>query len=224
MGQRSQIYIRYEDRGYKALIANYYQWNYGERMISRARYGIEMLADIISSKRTCSEYHSKIEHYFDVNFDMGDIAVHCDILKEYLLLSNNNELLNDFIFSYDNNDGKLLLDVSDDGIKYAFLDCDNSINNIMAANDYMQWDCGENWKEPTKYFDNEDIKTCLNNINIIQNNATLMTAEEITDFLNTDYSEFLKEFEEFEFRLTSEYLKNLRKRKRDRDKTTANVK
>ena len=40
MGQRSQIYVRYNK---KLVIANYYQWNYGEQMISRARYGIEYI-------------------------------------------------------------------------------------------------------------------------------------------------------------------------------------
>ena len=42
MGQRSQIYVRLKDKeGNKYLIAKYFQWNYGERMISRAKYGIE---------------------------------------------------------------------------------------------------------------------------------------------------------------------------------------
>lgn len=34
MGQRSQIYVRYNE---KLLFARYFQWNYGTRMISRAR-------------------------------------------------------------------------------------------------------------------------------------------------------------------------------------------
>lgn len=38
MGQRSQIYLRYNG---KLVFASYFQWNYGERMISRARWGIE---------------------------------------------------------------------------------------------------------------------------------------------------------------------------------------
>lgn len=44
MGQRSQIYIRFNDNRMesgKGLIALYYQWNYGERMVSRARQIIE---------------------------------------------------------------------------------------------------------------------------------------------------------------------------------------
>jgi len=42
MGQRSQIYVRYNK---KLVVTNYYQWNYGERMIRRARYGIEYIKD-----------------------------------------------------------------------------------------------------------------------------------------------------------------------------------
>lgn len=58
MGQRSQIYIRYnvnyvygsatdhpKTQNFKGLIARYFQWNYGERMISRARYIIEEIKD-----------------------------------------------------------------------------------------------------------------------------------------------------------------------------------
>lgn len=46
MGQRSQIYVRYNKKDMngvncKKLIANYYQWNYGERMISRATGGVQ---------------------------------------------------------------------------------------------------------------------------------------------------------------------------------------
>ena len=58
MGERSQIYIRYnvnymigsltenpEAHNYKGLIARYFQWNYGERMVIRARYVIESIKD-----------------------------------------------------------------------------------------------------------------------------------------------------------------------------------
>ena len=39
MGQRSQIYVRYtNEKGEHFLTARYFGWNYGERMISRARH------------------------------------------------------------------------------------------------------------------------------------------------------------------------------------------
>ena len=46
MGQRSQIYIRIIDENNNiTLIAKYFQWNYGEKMISRAKYGIEYIKE-----------------------------------------------------------------------------------------------------------------------------------------------------------------------------------
>ena len=44
MGQKSQIYVRFDK---ELVVANYYRWNYGERMISRARYGIEYIKDCL---------------------------------------------------------------------------------------------------------------------------------------------------------------------------------
>ena len=40
MGQRSQIYVRYNG---DIIVANYYQWNYAERMISRTRSILEYI-------------------------------------------------------------------------------------------------------------------------------------------------------------------------------------
>jgi hypothetical protein len=46
MGQRSQIYIRWQkENGDYVLIARYFQWNFSERMISRARALIEELKE-----------------------------------------------------------------------------------------------------------------------------------------------------------------------------------
>ena len=47
MGQRSQIYVRYNKDGINHLIARYYQWNYGERMISRCKHSIEWIKSIL---------------------------------------------------------------------------------------------------------------------------------------------------------------------------------
>ena len=69
MGQRSQIYIRYNNGEVKGLIANYYQWNYGERMISRARWGIESILDTLKYEwyyqQKCNV--TKLSRIFDVN-------------------------------------------------------------------------------------------------------------------------------------------------------------
>ena len=47
MGQRSQIYVRYQKDDANYLVARYYQWNYGERMISRCRHTLEWIREHI---------------------------------------------------------------------------------------------------------------------------------------------------------------------------------
>lgn len=187
MVQRSQIFVRYEENGQKKMIARYYQWNYGERMISRARYGIEWLKDMY---KYTFEFERKLYRILDTNFDMIDCVISSDIIKEFIDddWENDGYTLNNFMFYVqDNNDGKLFIDVLSNGtIKYAFLDYDNK--KIMSGTEYMEWDRGRNWKNPTEYFDQEDIDICIKNIKEINKMATKMTADEVKEFMETDYS------------------------------------
>lgn len=107
---------------------------------------------------------------FDTNFDMHDVAISSDIIKELLGFYNisidSGTIKEDFqvalvkeakenqtehitakqafleyVFTkHDNNDGKLLVDIQDNGIKYCFLDSDVNMDNIMDATAYMIWD------------------------------------------------------------------------------------
>lgn len=44
MGQRSQIFVRFEkELGEKEIVARYFNWNYGERMISRVYHTIDWI-------------------------------------------------------------------------------------------------------------------------------------------------------------------------------------
>ena len=104
MGQRSQIYIRYNvnyvsgsvtnnsiTHNYKGLIARYFGWNYGERMISRARYIIERIQDEFMEWKWFfgdAEKLEKLKRTCDVNFDMKDIVFSSDIIKEVNSTSN----------------------------------------------------------------------------------------------------------------------------------------
>lgn len=111
MGQRSQIYIRFNKDGHKGLIASYFSWNYGERMISRARWGIELIKEMLDEKvfATSEINITKISRVFDTNFDMHDYQVSCNIIKEW---AENfaYENFNDYVFLWqDNNNGKLLI-------------------------------------------------------------------------------------------------------------------
>ena len=188
MGQRSQIYVRYEG---KLIIARYYQWNYGERMISRARYGIEYIKrDIDKGYTFCFTtecYINRYIHIFDTNFDMKDVEISTDIFKEFEEWKVEEPEL-DFkqhCFTYqDNNDGKLLIDISGKTIKYAFLDSETDIKHIMSARQYMDWD-STNWRY-SKYIGAAGIRACKDNIQSINSMARLMTEQEVIDFLQTD--------------------------------------
>ena len=97
----------------------------------------------------------------------------------------------DYVFmSQDNNDGKLFVDIQDDGIKYCFLDSTSNTDNIMDAAAYMTWNhlnhIEPDWTK-SKYITLEQKEKCRKNIITISEMAALMTKEEIEDFINYDY-------------------------------------
>lgn len=189
MGQRSQIYVRYDNENKKGLVANYYQWNYGERMISRARWGIESIKDKLKYNWYYQQESNitKLSRMFDTNFDMKDIQMSRNIITEHREEFPDDNF-NEFVFKMQgNNDGKLFVDIDNDNdiIKYAFLDYDTNIDNIMDGEGYMNWN-NENWLE-SKHLTKEEIFICQENIKFISENAKLMTKEEIEEFMNYDY-------------------------------------
>ena len=117
MGQRSQIYVRLKDKeGNKYLIAKYFQWNYGERMISRAKYGIEYCKNQIDYIGCIESVREQIRRIFDINFDMVDVLISSNIIEEYYDWKKYKEEMtfNEFTFKMqDNNDGKLFVDIDE---------------------------------------------------------------------------------------------------------------
>lgn len=204
MGQRSQIYVRHNDT---VIVANYYGWNYGERMISRARYGMEFVKGYLD-EGFCSilrnrEGIEKLSRVFDVNFDMKDVAISSNLVQEWKDQFAECDDVRDYVFGpQNNNDGKLFVDIQtretkDDlsqfgtllaeaTIKYALLDADCNVENIMDAEKYMEWDMGKNWMVPSEYFSQEDIDVCKANIDAIKGFAMVMTKEEVEAFLVTE--------------------------------------
>lgn len=191
MGQRSQIYIRIKDNYNELpkLYAKYFGWNFGERMISRARHGIGYILD--NDNKLESDYtKEKIDRIFEVNFDMKDIVISSDIIKEWIEQFSDCYKANDYIFKLcDNNDGKLFIDVVQNGeIKFCFTDYDL---NILSPEEYMNWDY-ETWRN-SPYLSKENVEICENNIKFINENAKAMTKEELEEFINFDYSKQIEE-------------------------------
>lgn len=189
MGQRSQIYIRYNIGETKGLIARYYQWNYEERMISRARGIIEALKS--NYWNFGEENIEKLCRICDVNFDMRDIMLSVDIIDEVTDFYDGDYKN---IFNQDNNDGQLLIDVTESGVKYCFIPRYDNIEALDGRH-YLIWDTRHSYphyrwteEDPPKKMDEATIRYTLNNVAYIDRNATLMTKEEAEEFVNADYS------------------------------------
>lgn len=193
MGQRSQIYVRYNG---DLIIANYYGWNYAERMISRACYGIGYMKHYLDNKwyfAFQSRYEiTRFSHVFDVNFDMKDVAIHCDIIQEYNE-QFSDEKFNDVVFDgQDNNDGQLLVDIvfneksGEYKLFYAFREIGSEAP--MNALEYMIWDSGKDLDSYcNEYMTSEQQEACKKNISEIHEMAELMTRDQIRDFITADY-------------------------------------
>ncbi len=201
--QKSQIYIRFNYKDRKGLIANDYNWYYGERMISRARWGIELINE--NFKTYINKYdREKLSRIFDVDFDRKEIEVGLDMLDvgfdrkniewgsfDIAEISKNTEkFFLKKIKKCKNHDGKLFIDI-DNGmftftIKYAFLDRVANSDNIMDGEAYMAWDRVKEWR--TLSIPSKEVLACEENIKFISKNAKLMTKEEVEEFINYKYA------------------------------------
>lgn len=200
MGQRSQIYIHFNVRGSEGMIARYFQWNYGEHMVSRARSIIEFLESKCKRKPFMfqgAENITRLNRFCDIDFDMRNMDISVDIL-EYCKSNGNFDA--ESIFGQPNNDGQLLIDVTDNGIKYCFIEYYTE-PKPMNAEQYMKWntecEAFPDWHEPDKYTSKETIDYTERNIAFIDSVAGLMTEQEVREFLDRDYSLLLGEAPKF---------------------------
>lgn len=192
MGERSQIFVRYEDfSGRKMLAARYFQYNSDASMISRARGILDWIKRFDPKARP-----EMLIRIIDTDFDARDCQISVDLIKEFDDdMDNMRWTLNYSIFkAMDNQDGKLFIDVlSDKTVKYAFTDSEGM--QILTAAQYMKWDCSENWQDEWQeqlYLKNK-IEILLSNIDAIDNgNAILMTEEELQEFTECSYEHLLQ--------------------------------
>lgn len=196
MGQRSQIYVRINGN---LVVAQYYGWNYAERMISRAKGILEFLEEYwkgghmhFFTSASMPSYAERLRRICDVNFDMRDYQISGNIVKEWRK-EFPDEPFNKFVFDeQDNNDGQLFIDVQGDVIKYCFTKWTRR-NKTMRGGQYMAWDnygCKvRNWTIPTEYAPQEAIDLCKENIKYIDEHAKLMTVDELREFVNSDYEQ-----------------------------------
>lgn len=189
MGQRSQIYVAFnnalrDDNGKvipdtKAewkLVARYYGWNFGSRMVSRAWGLINWLQTQIRYLNFTQL--EKIVRVSDVNFDFRDVVISSDLIEEAEDFEDYYDSANEYIFDFNNcNDGKLFICVEDNGtISYCFTD--NEDFEPLSARQYMAWG---------NYSSEEPHSNLEENIQNISDSAKLMTFEELVEFRNRAY-------------------------------------
>lgn len=192
MGQRSQIYIHFNVSRNEGMIARYFQWNHGRYMVSRARSVIELLKKYLQYPQISFSGKSdilKLSRFCDIDFDMRDIGISADILEVCRKLQKFDK---DSVFGQPNNDGQLLIDVTDNGIRYCFIEYYTD-PNPMNAEQYMKWNT-----ECETYPDrHEPDDYTERNIAFIDTVAELMTEQEVREFLDRDYGLLLGETPKF---------------------------
>ena len=188
MSKPCQIYVRYPSKGGKKLIARYFSWCYGARLVSRARGIVEWIKDNSDGDfrgyLSVGECLTKLLRVIDTNFDMKDVAISGDIVQEWRNDADDEDFA-DYVFrSQDDCNGQLFIDLLDGGdIKYAFWKTGDE--KIMDANTYMTWNnaAWENGNE-SEY---DDFDVCRENITALESYATLMTADELRAFIEYPY-------------------------------------
>lgn len=184
MGQRSQIYVVYNDYdNFSHINATYFQWNYGERMISRARYTMDWIQSHLNLFPNLSSVAHKLRYIESVNFDYKDVVVGRDLVEEWREFGHKDSAsLADYIFNCDNNDGCLVIDARDkSNLKYCFTEYDIWNSRAMGPVGYMKWD-------GTPYKD-RNLKSTKSNVHWITHHTKLMTTEELKAILNLAFEE-----------------------------------
>ncbi|MBR6892541.1 MAG: hypothetical protein IKN15_04830 [Bacteroidaceae bacterium] len=185
MGERSNIFVRIRakkrssDKKYQmaTFFGLYYQWCYGERMISRLRSAIEFVDSDISGwhgeHAVSKETTDKFKRYLAINFDMKDILDPVDLIPDAV-----NDVMRGYanekadIFDQAENHGFIYLDITLDdpekkfgenkaNIKYAFVDNeykdkDGKVPPILSVENFADHDMGNDerkWFEPDPYWD-----------------------------------------------------------------------
>lgn len=199
MSEPCEIYVRFPQDGGKKLIARYFGWCYGTRLVSRAKSIIEWANDCAKEVgSSVAEYldddgHvSRLLRVIDVNFDMLDVSISSDLIQEWLDSIDGDEALaesfSDYIFNQQPDyNGQLFIDFTEDGkTRYAFVR-NGDDRTIMDGAAYMDWNV-KDWRERDVADECDSWKeTCERNIAYIAEHAELMTDDELTAFIAFPY-------------------------------------
>lgn len=219
MGQRSQLYViaKQADRYY--LTARYYGWNFGERMISRARGTLEnIIKDFLHNTLYLTDVYenSKLSRIMDVNWDMHDVIISQDIVEEFndILYEENGEygtyaeqFYGSCFCGQDNNNGQMYLfvdldaDMRENQLFIGF--CSRTVDSaerMLSAEAYLNEDVADGtkpWDEHMKeseYYNDETIEYTRRNIEYISENAKMLDRDRLEDILQEVSKQYEKNY------------------------------
>jgi hypothetical protein len=176
-------------------------WLYG-------RLPIKVLEQVIKYSKVADEYNSlartdsygvsvqdALTHIMSVNMEDGIVYRHSDITEE--VKDPKGKL--DFTYG-DNNDGITICDIRQAIIKYAFLFYPYEGYNKKEVADYEMIplsakDYFERYKEDYEVGgpNHQNLSSALDSIEFVQNNATLLTIEEIAKMFPTPMAKLMRE-------------------------------
>lgn len=245
MAERSNIFVRISankctsDKTNKngkmaTFFGLYYDWCYGERMISRLRSAIDFANKHISGWH--GEYVVRkdqidmFKQYLAVNFDMRDIATTVDLvddLRNDVMRGNATE--NTDIFDQPEDHGFIYIDITLGStkrfgdtkvkIKYAFVDNeytekDGSVPPVRSVENFADHDLGNDerkWYEPDPYWDERGMTAYKERFL----NEIVPTAKKNIDVINSSATlmneDGRKKFVNFVRAYTRKMLKDLEK-------------
>jgi len=187
MGERSNFFVRVRakektsDKFYKhqAFFGLYYQWCYGERMISRLRSAIAFVDSEISGSHggyaINKDQMDRFKRYLSINFDMKDFVDTTDLIPYTVddIMQGWDTAKSD-IFDQAENHGFIYLDITLDDpdqkfgenkaiIKYAFVDNEyhskkHPLPSVRSVENFADHDMGNDerkWYEPDPYWEDK---------------------------------------------------------------------
>ena len=187
MGERSNIFVRMRGKNYgektfkhETFFGLYYQWCYGERMISRLRSAVDFIQTYFDGCRadrvTDKDIVSKFKRFLAVNFDMRDVVEPVDLIPEAIKdvkLGYYNSKAD--IFAQEENHGFIYIDVTVDGsanklasdnkavIKYAFVEYEGGeketpVRSVTQFADHDMGDDERKWYTPDPHWDSKEAR------------------------------------------------------------------
>ena len=192
MGVNSQIYIRYAGSEGVNVVARHYCFCFGARLVSKAKGVVAWLksyagecAWVFGSRAGTA----RLSRICDADFDEGDVAVGADIIAALQREDGGGDMLDARRGS-----GQVYIDITDDGIKYAFVTYSVGAGRPVDALEYMELDRGRDWRDKcVAAGERAAVEYTQANAVYLSDNAALMTPLEVARFVKGDYSRVFKD-------------------------------